>query len=224
MNNKNDSDKEYETESKGEAQSWEDAAVGDVSATDTSEQFYATSGGSHNHTAMILMAICVASMFAVYYFGMKQKPKEASAEEKAVEAQLDSALARLVNEPKKNNAGQLFKETGEMVQAFYEYPANQQVSLEDLSKNPFERMIAGAENDGENEKAKSKLQLEKELRRKFDQLELQSILHSSSGSKCLINGEIFVQGQQVMDAFEVKEIKAGHVVLTSEEQEFILEM
>jgi len=182
------------------------------------------SADSSNHTAMILLGVCILSMLGVYLFGLRQKPQEASAEEIAIEVQVDTALAKLVSVDRKAQAEKLFKDTENMVQAFYEYPSKQQVAAGDLNKNPFYCFGTEADNKDDDDKDKTRAQLEKELRRKITQLELQSVLQSTGGAKCLINGEIFATGQKVIDTFNVRSISSDSVVLTAGEHEFVLQM
>jgi len=131
--------------------------------------------------------------------------------------------AKFMDKKEQNKVQQMFQNTGDLVQTFYEYPSNQQVALEELQKNPFSLV----ENEGEDDQETSKLakiKLEKELQKKAQAMELQSVVHGPNGFKCLINGEIFGTGQQIEDTFSVKSIDTESVVLTASGMEFILQM
>jgi len=188
----------------------------------SSEQLYPDDGQSRNHTAMILFAICTISMLGVYIFGMRQKPQEATAQEKAVEAQVDTALAKLVdkNKDKQKKTQKLFDDTGKMVQAFYEYPTNQQVALDELQKNPFSRFSLEGDEEPVVDLSRKRARLEKILMK----FKLQSVLHGASGAKCLINGTIFGEGQVVENTFNIKAIQEDNVILEAGEMEFELRM
>ena len=84
---------------------------------------------------IILLITCGLAVSGIYFF--RQKPKEASAEIKANEAKVDAALEKLVNKKQRAKARKIFEDTETMVQAFYDYPAKQQVDAVDLQKNPF---------------------------------------------------------------------------------------
>jgi hypothetical protein len=222
MNNMNDVNDDIQNDQSSETPNWNTAGSETFSQNEAMEPYASTD--SHNHTAMILLGVCILSMLGVYLFGLRQKPQEASAEEKAIEAQVDTALAKLVSADRKAQAEKLFKDTENMVQAFYEYPAKQQVAADDLNKNPFYCFGTEADNKDADDKNKTKAQLEKELRRKVALLELQSVLQSTGGSKCLINGEIFATGQKVIDTFNIQSISPDSVVLMAGEHEFVLQM
>ncbi|MCK5270579.1 MAG: hypothetical protein KAJ46_07330 [Sedimentisphaerales bacterium] len=221
MNDMNDVNNNIQNEQSGEAPNWNTAGSETFSQNEAMEPYASTD--SHNHTAMILLGVCILSMLGVYLFGLRQKPQEASEEEKAVEAQVDTALANLVSADRKAQAEKLFRDTENMVKAFYDYPSKQQVAADDLNKNPFYCFGTEADNK-DDDKNKTRAQLEKELRRKVALLELQSVLQSTSGAKCLINGEIFATGQKVIDTFNIRSISPDSVVLTAGEHEFVLQM
>lgn len=222
MNDMNDVNNNIQNDQSGDVQNWNTAGSETFSQNEAMEPYASTD--SHNHTAMILLGVCILSMLGVYLYGLRQKPQEATEEERAVEAQVDTALANLVSADRKAQAEKLFKDTENMVQAFYEYPSKQQVAADDLNKNPFYCFGTESGDKDANDKNKTRVQLEKELRRKVALLELQSVLQSTGGSKCLINGEIFATGQKVIDTFDIRSISPDSVVLIAGEHEFVLQM
>jgi mannitol-specific phosphotransferase system IIBC component len=157
-------------------------------------------------------------MFGVFMFSRHQKPPEVTVEEKAAETQVDTALAKLVEMNENDKSKDLFKNVDTMVQTFYDYPSNQQVAADDLQKNPFSRYIIDA--DAGQGSSKARAELEKELRKKFNQLKLQTV----AGSKCVISSEVVGEGQKVADTFLVKTISTDSVVLVAEDIEFVLQM
>lgn len=177
-----------------------------------------SSAKSRNNTAMMLLGACVLGMFGVFMFSRHQKPPEVTVEEKAAEAQVDTALAKLVEMNENDKSKDLFKNVDTMVQTFYDYPSNQQVAADDLQKNPFSRYIIDA--DAGQGSSKARAELEKELRKKFNQLKLQTV----AGSKCVISNEVVGEGQEVADTFLVKTISTDSVVLIAEDIEFVLQM
>ena len=226
MNMNNDlNQNEYSAEPTGEAPNWQMAGAESFSEPEGLEPGYATAAETRNHTAMILLGICILSMVGVYMIGLRQRPQEATEEEKAVAAQVDTALAKLVDVDHKIKAQKLFKDTENMVTAFYDYPSKQQVPPDYLNKNPFCRFIPEEPGAPEDDQAKTLAQLRKELDRKASLLDLQSVFYNqTNGSKCLINGKIFAEGQRVEEVFDVKTIKTDRVVLIASDIEYVLQM
>ena len=207
-------------EQNGDGQDWDvesQDALAEAAAA-AADQACAPVTKSRNNTAMILLGACILGMVGVFMFSRHQKPPEATAEEKAAEVQVDTALAKLVKMNEKDKGEDLFKNVETMVQTFYDYPSNQQVAADDLQKNPFSRYII--DDDGGQDLSKARAELEKKLREKFSQLELQTV----AGSICDISGEFVGKGQKVADTFTVKTINTDSVVLIAEDIEFILQM
>jgi len=224
VDNINENFQTWQPDQNAELKDEQNETVNGLPQAQPEDQFFLPTGKSRNHTAMILLGTCMISMLAVYLFGLSQKPSEASAQEQAAEQQVTTALAKLVHETENANARNLFNDTDEMVQAFYEYPSSQQVALNELRKNPFSRFSERGSNDAGDDEAKPRIVREKELNRKLLQLELQSILHGTAGARCLINGEIFSNGQQVLDSFRIKDINVDTVILAADDLEFVLQM
>ena len=216
MDKLNTTDKEIEPDQLDAATQWNMTSSEETNKTNVADQPNYEDTQSHNHTAMILFAFCALCMLGVFLFGLQQKPKEATAQEKEVEAKVETALANLVDKEKQAKTQKLFNDAGEMVQAFYDYPSNQQVALDDLQKNPFLRFSLQENDNSGDEKAMNRKQLE----RKLQQLQLQSVV----GGKCLISGKIFGVDQIVDDTFNIKLINEDNVVLISQGEEFVLRM
>jgi len=161
-------------------------------------------------------------MLGVFFFGKHIKPAPPAEHEIAAEARLDSHLARL-NALSQKDIREV-RDTEEMVQAFYDYPANQQVQPDDLKKNPFEMELAEKVevNDEQVALARTRAQQLQELEKKKATLTLQSVLRRPDGSRCLINGEVFSEGQRLLDTFTIKSIQDKKVILLARDHEFEL--
>lgn len=169
--------------------------------------------------AIMLLGGCLLVAAMIWLFGLRQKPKEPTEQEKAAEVQIDTALAKLVSMKAQQKVTQLFKDTQGMVQTFYQYPAKQQVMAEELQKNPFLRNAdADADDSGDRE------HLRKKLTEQLDNLRLQSILFNAKGSRCLVEGALYEEGEVIDDAFMIKKIEKDHVVLIASDLEFIFQM
>jgi len=221
MNNMNNN-KPISSEKGTGYQSWNAAGPGGFAEGESAEVAYIPET-QRNHTAMILLGICVLCMLGVYMFGLRQRPQEATAQEKALEAEVDTYLAKLVH-IENGPPQKIFKDTENMVQAFYEYPSKQQVAADDLKKNPFYRYLQEAVDDNAEKQARNLTQQQKELKRQASLLQLQSVLQGGAGPKCLIDGHIYSLGQTIQNTFNIKAINKENVILMAGDLEFVLEM
>jgi hypothetical protein len=178
----------------------------------------------HKATIMLLVA-CVLGVGAMYLIKMKKKTAAPSEQQKTLEMQVDLALQKLTNQDEQVKTKQMFRDSQEMIQLFYGYPASQQVSLKELQRNPFARQTTAqpvVKASGDDAKQLEKIR--KELDKKFGTLKLQSVIQMTDGSKCLINGLIYSQGQVIADIFTIASINEKSVVLSAGQTEYVLKM
>ncbi|MBI9016660.1 MAG: hypothetical protein JEZ07_05290 [Phycisphaerae bacterium] len=175
---------------------------------------------------LIMLACAFAGMIGLYFFGIKQKPTPASDEQVQNEARIDVALAKLTGDKNiKNNA----QAVGKIVKTFYDYPMNQQVSLDDLRKNPFawvQQQSASTEEATSiqtAQAAQAENNRKNELQNAFALLKLQSIAFSAKNSRCMIDDELYSSDQQV-GLFKITEIAAEKVVLEADDMDFVLRL
>jgi hypothetical protein len=216
-----------EGEEEVQGSSWDDVSDSEMAAARTAEESYALEGGKKrlNRGAIIFMASCVICIGGFYLFHLKQKPQKASAQQQEVEEKLDKALNKLVDKKEQEKSRKLFEDTEEMVQAFYEYPAKQQVALKELQRNPFSSMLAKDDEATDVDDAKERQEkLRVELTKKVGGLQLQSVLQGPRGAQCLINGDVYGEGEKVAETFVIKSISEGKVVLVAQEMDFTLQM
>ncbi|KPK77216.1 MAG: hypothetical protein AMJ79_04015 [Phycisphaerae bacterium SM23_30] len=228
MNKEQDSyyDKASDEQPMSENPNWAEATESELAAAEATEEEYAGPKRNFlNRGTLIIMASCLAGVAAIYLLGLRQQPQEASADEKTAEAQVDAALAKLMDHKEQTKAQELFKDADEMVQVFYDYPTKQQVALKELQRDPFSRMLAEDTKAKDEEDAlKRQEKLRQELRKKAEDLVLQSVLRRAGGSQCMINGRVYREGDEAAGAFVVKAIKDGSVVLTADGMEFEVRM
>jgi len=216
-----------EGENKAQASPWDDASDSEMASARTAEESYSLEGGKKrlNRGAIIFMASCVICVGGFYLFHLKQKPQNASAQQQEDEANVDKAFSKLLNEKEKEKSRKVFEDTEEMVQAFYEYPTKQQVALKELQRNPFSSMLAKDDKATDVDDAKERREkLHAELTKKVGGLQLQSVLQGPRGFQCLINGEVYGEGEKIADTFVIKSISEGRVVLVAQEMDFTLQM
>ena len=211
-----------------EAEQWSgsDVSASEMAAAESAEQQYSVANKNNvNRSAVILLMTCLMGVGAIYLFGLRNKPKEATAQEQEVEAKVDQVLAKLGNQQKKNEARKMFQDTDNMVQVFYDYPAKQQVEVAELQRNPFSRMLAKDEGANDVDEAlKRREQLRKELSEKSSKFVLQSVLQGNKGAKCLIDGNVYSEGETIDGVFKIKKIQSESVILTAQEMDFVVQM
>jgi len=206
-------------------QPWDDTSKSEMAAAVTAEESYALpQKKALNRGTIVLLASCFLGVGGIFLVGRFQGTQTTSATDKEVEVRVDTALAKLVKEKKPTPAKEVFGDTEEMVQAFYEYPAKQQVSVDELQRNPFSRALAKDEGAGSVDDALKRMEnLRKELTKKLQALKLQSVLQGAGVAQCLINGEVYGEGE-IVDIFKVKTIKSEQVLLLANDMEFVLKM
>ena len=209
----------------GKRDSWQTPSESEMAGAEAAGMSFSQKPKQLNRSTLIILLSCGIGVLGIYLFSLRHKPKLASEHEKAVEAQVDQALARFMDVEQQQKTNELFEDTKEMVQIFYEYPAKQQVAVNELQRNPFSLMLARQEQtDDLNQSYMNEQRLRRELGKKLDQMKLQSVLRSTSGNKCLVDGEIYQVGSIIADTFKVKKIADESVTLVAHDLEFVLTM
>ena len=200
---------------------WQGATQSELDQAESEQAAYSPPGKKSlfNKNSLFFMSACVLAVLLMYIFGLKNKPKESSAQDIEVETKIDQMLQRLGDHAQQEKTRDLFGKSSDMVQLFYEYPAKQQVSLRELSRNPFERKSKPKEKPVDDSQA-----LRTSLTDKLKLLRLQSVIMGPNGGICNISGQMYSVGKKVVDTFEVKAVGDDNVTLTSSGFEFILKM
>lgn len=200
-----------------------DMSQSDLVEAETAEQTYGSEKNSRvQKSTVMLMVACVLGVGGIYFFGAHNKSESGPVIDEEVEAKVDVALAKFQNNTAKSGKN-ILKDSEAMVKTFYEYSVKQQVGLDDLQRDPFAR---AAENKGpvvESDDAKQ-ARIRRLLNEKLIDVKLQSILQGPNGGRCLVNGEVYGQGQIVRNVFTVKEITSDQVVLEAKGLTFTLKM
>lgn len=192
----------------------EDASEGEGRPASPEDELFDKPQKSTHRNTIMLLGTCLIAVAVIYFLGMGQKAKPLSEAEKAKVAELDVALAKLVTHTK--TAKTALPATQNMADLFSSYPNNNQLSLDELRRNPFLRHenttveVAAPVAAGPDMEA---------LKKTLKQLKLQS----SSGTICLINDKMLKVGDKI-DPFTVKTINGDNVILTVSDKEFILKM
>jgi len=203
---------------------WQAGFVGETAGNEAEEDFTPSAEANGTRNTIAVFIACAVTIGSLYAFAVRHRPQEASAEEKAVDAQLDLALAKLmVGANAKSDAATA---TDLLIQAFYDYPTHQQVSLDDLRTNPF-RWAPKASMSvtlGNNNEPDPRVIRMSQLDAMAGQLVLGSVIVGSGEAKCMINGQVLRVGDMVAETFTVDDIRGDGVVLMAAGSEFILQM
>lgn len=207
------------------SQDFNDMTQSDLVEAETAEAAYDVKGKTNNiqRSTMIIMVTCLLGVGGIYLFSTKNKPSDQPTVDTEIEAKVDVALAKLQDHQAKAKSQKLFKDSEDMVKTFYEYPAKQQVKLDELQRDPFAREVKDAGPIVESDDV-----IQARLRRKLNEqlvnIKLQSVLQGPSGGRCLINGTVYGLQQIVLDTFTIKDIQDEKVILEAEGLDFELTM
>lgn len=178
----------------------------------------------------VLAALFLAAGIGIYIFAIKRGPAQASAQQKQVELQVDSAILRL-SQPTSGPSEST--DTQQLIKNFYSEIAQRQVPLEKLKKNPFvfvpptsapAAVTTRAAEDPPlnpvdvNEKAaydKAMANLKK--------MTLQSVVMGKNGGTAIISNNLLTVGQQI-EEFTIKSITPKSAVLTFQGKDYTLYM
>jgi len=142
----------------------------------------------------------------------KSTPQKAEADNtKAAEAQIEATLSRLTG-----IKTEFFNRMDGIVNKFYEFSNIQQIKVDELVKNPFERDIFIGDLTGRDEQKAADEDAvflrHQQLKQKAKDLHLMSIIRSEQGNCCMINDKILYEGQTIED-FRIEQIGENFVKL-----------
>lgn len=181
---------------------------------------------SVNSATLMLVGVFAAGLMVIYFLGMHNKPRAASAEQAANQARMDSAIASLLarkggGEEIKN----LFKDTDRLVAMFYNYPGGGPAD-DELPNNPFAMDSATIHAPDVAIPVERNNYDEQERLRKaadaFAQLKLESVIMGKR-PMAMINHKIVTIGTKIGD-FTVSEIEGQRVVLNYAGAKFELKL
>lgn len=179
----------------------------------------------NSRQTLILVGTCLLCFGAIGMFALRHRPADASAKEEAA-SQLDRVLQKIGADKSTEQLGDDIALTDALIQGFYEYPSNRQVSLDSLQKNPFlaTTSLRLAMATASKQTSKTESSHIKEMTDIYAQLTLTSIVQGNSDSQCMINGEVFRLGDRIANVFMVQHIGRNQVVLTAQDCKFVLEI
>lgn len=183
-------------------------------AEKTKEQQYLTvaaQGKNVRKMTMLLVVLFVIGLLCLLIMIKKSAPRTATASSAGTEeTQIEKAIARLTGV-----GSEMFKRMDQIVKKFYEFSDVQQVRVNELTKNPFERQIVMADA------SKSVDSKGAELIR--PQLQLLTIFQTDQVYSCMINDKILHEGDTI-EGFKVCQISDTFVKLELEGVEEVLKL
>lgn len=175
--------------------------------------------------SLLVVLVAVVAGAGLYLMRATQGDLKASAQSRTVEAKVEEALAKLTG--KGGGAGGaggslslLFKDTEAILSRFQHDPAQRQVPVEFLKKDPF--VEVGVLSGEREETAAMDAAKRSRLRREVQGLRLETVMQGAR-PLAIINGEIVGVGQKI-GSFTVCGISGLAVELEAEGQRFTLSM
>jgi hypothetical protein len=206
-------------------------AVSDSSGPDLAQ---ALGGGSEepyigeekkpaNKNMMVLVGVALVGVAVVYFMYFKKGPETAGAATQANQA--DQTITQFLSDGTRNiqQMEQMLRETEKVVEQFRTYPSMAQKPLSELRTNPFRfHDEAGVPEDAEMAKRKREEERAAALKA-VSGLALQSIMHSGSHKACMINNQLYKEGQQIKE-FTIDRISPDSVIVRTGAYRFELKM
>lgn len=170
---------------------------------------------------MVMFVIIVIAAGGLYYMYRKTGPSAAKAAANKESVEANKTITSFLSGGESNIQSMLtlLKSTEKRVQQFLTYPNTKQVPLSDLRTNPFRQFaekpkVAGPDNEALSEAAEKKRREEERqaVLRNVQTLKLQSIMFSQERSVCMINNNLYREGQSI-DNFTVEKISPTSIVV-----------
>jgi len=192
-------------------------AAPDRIPNDAPEQEYLTvaaKGKNVRRTTYLLAVLFAIGMLCLLFMIKKSTPQTATAAVVGTaEAQIEKAITRLTG-----IRSEMFNRMDEIVRKFYEFSDVQQVRVNELVKNPFERDVFGGNlkanspPEAKDPDTDADMMLQQRLMRQAKDLRLLSIMQSVQGNCCMIDDKILYEGDSI-NGFKVRQISDSFVRL-----------
>jgi hypothetical protein len=179
--------------------------------TPQEEQDYlmpANTGKSVKRSTILLTVLIVIGAAVIWGMIKKTVPRDASAAANTEDLQVESAIAKLTG-----IRTQMYGKLDQIAEKFYQFSNVNQVSVDQLSKNPFVHANAYSGGALINEATGKD--------GKNAQWRLWSIMDSQQGLCCMINDKLLYVGDSI-NGMIVNQIGKNAVELTSDQQSVVL--
>jgi hypothetical protein len=193
------------------------------------ETEFTTEGDSKpkvNGPTMVLFAAFAAGLLVIYLLGMQSKPRAASADQLAHEAQVKSAIADLLaKNGKAEQLDSLFKDTDKLMKMFHAYFGGDGKEAPELEHDPFANDDPKAAPGVEAQQIVSTGADAEKIRKvaeTFAGLKLQSVMLGKT-SIAMVNNRMLTVGAKIGE-LTVGSIEANRVVLKYGENKYELKL
>jgi len=180
---------------------------------DMPEQEYLTvaaRGKKVRKTTFLLVVLFGAGLLCLLFMIKKSTPQKAHAQtNQTVEAQIEAALTSIMG-----IKAEIFNRMDGLVKKFYEFSNVQQIKVNELVKNPFERdvFLGNLDKIPATDEDDAALMRRRRLNQQAKDLYLVSIIQSPDGNCCMINDQILYERDSIGN-FNVAQIGRDFVKL-----------
>lgn len=204
-----------------------DAPLGDLAQTlggGSEEPYFAEEKQPANKNTLVLVGVALIGAAVVWFMYFKKGPASADAAT-AQASQADQTISQFLSDGSRNieQMEQLLRDTERVVEQFRTYPSMAQRPLSELRTNPFRfHDLSGTPEDaglGQRKREEERAAALKSVAA----LSLQSIMHSGTHKACMINSQLYKEGQQV-DGFTIDRISPDSVIVRTGAYRFELKM
>lgn len=184
------------------------------------------SSGRLNH-GMLLLAGAVLVAVATLFVMRKTGATTVDGTLSAVELQIEKALAQIGGTASAGDVGMLMRDTDDVIAVFAYDPAEKQVELVDLARNPFV-MHMELDESSEDPAASSSLEAQQrqmrvmKLRAELAEMKLQTVMDGRV-PMAVISGKV-VKPRDQLGSFRVALIERNRVILAAEGNTYLLQM
>lgn len=204
----------------------EDGGLAD--AMTGSEEFY-TDGDKKPAARPQALLVLLAAVLGGggYFFYLKQSPATAGAATSAVSP--NQAARKTIDEFLSGGGKdivameQMLQNTENVVKQFLAYPSMTQVPLADLRTNPFRFAEPETRQNSDSENRRLKDEIRNKALKAVSELQVESLMTSSSGGTAIINGK-FVRPGDMIEGFKVESIRQGSVIVRDDTFRFELRL
>ncbi len=194
-----------------------------IGANDTSSEAYLGESPKPANRNLVVLGVVLLAAVGFWFLRSRNGPQAAEA------AQGDTAKATIdqfLSDGGRNMKlmQDLIRNTEKVVARFKEFPSTRQVPLSDLRTNPFRFAAAVQGEDDAAASARTQRDAErKQVLATLGQLKLQSIVYGDSRRACLVNNELYKEGDRVQGLL-IEKINPGSIVVRGQSLRFELRM
>lgn len=177
---------------------------------DSSAPEYLTVSGQKQkirQSTMILVALFAIAALGVWFMAKKATPAAASAQPSQDQVQLEAALAQL-----NTMQNEMDTQMNSVAGRFYQFHNVDQVGVDELKKNPFQRELDYSPASGSSNQSQQLAQIRQEAEVISMGLELWSITATPKGVCCMLDDKVLYEGDTYKE-MTVKSIADKKVTL-----------